>query len=584
MLSETKGSVVEFKDLSYQVTFEDKESKMCKKKMQTKQIIRGVSGAVNPGQCLAIMGPSGAGKTTLLNLLAGRIQGQGVTGDIRFDGKVLTAIEIASIVGFVMQNDIFIEFMTIEETLMFAANLKLKGKYEDKMARVNKLIGDLKLEDCRNTLVGGQFIKGISGGEKKRLNIAFELISDPPIIYLDEPTSGLDSYTSFIVVKLMNTIAKEVGKTIIYTIHQPSSDIFRMFDQLLLIYRGKLIYQGNANQAVDYFDKQLYLPCPFDSNPSDHFMYTMQSTSPKIEAHLIDTYDRLLAQNYTKLIEPKKDVQFQIKQFAPKLLQLKATLGRGLLITRRNPMLTLVKISQMIVLGFFYCSIYFQLSSDPSDTVATFNKNGALFFLTTFHFIPSMMSFIVTFPLQRAVFLKEYSGRFYEVLPYYLSKILVEIPFALVFPIIFTCIIYYIVGFNPEFVRLVKQNVVAVILVFCSQMLGVLIGCSFDSIDVALNITPLIFMPLMLFGGFFVNSDSIPKWMTWLEYASPFRYSLEALVRNEFEDTNYLPNPIDSFGYSLDYTTVVLILLGMGIVLGIFGYIALRLRARNLNN
>lgn len=96
------------------------------------------------------------------------------------------------------------------------------------------------------------------------------------MIFLDEPTSGLDSYTSYIVVKLMGKIAREVQKTVLYTIHQPSSEIFAMFDQLLLLYKGRAIFQGNSSDSVQYFDKVLNLPVPQNSNPSDHFMYVMQ--------------------------------------------------------------------------------------------------------------------------------------------------------------------------------------------------------------------------------------------------------------------------------------------------------------------
>ena len=167
-----------------------------------------------------------------------------------------------------MQNDIFIEFLTVQETMDFAAKLKIKGSPEVKRAKIDQLFYDLNLEKTKNTLVGGQFKKGISGGEKKRLNIAYELISDPPVIFLDEPTSGLDSYTSYIVVKLMGKIAREVQKTVIYTIHQPSSEIFAMFDQLLLLYKGKAIFQGNSSDSVQYFDKVLNLPVPQNSNPS----------------------------------------------------------------------------------------------------------------------------------------------------------------------------------------------------------------------------------------------------------------------------------------------------------------------------
>jgi ABC-type multidrug transport system ATPase subunit len=137
------------------------------------------------------------------------------------------------------------------------------------------LISEFKLEGTENTLIGGQFKKGVSGGQRKRVNIALELISDPPVIFLDEPTSGLDSYTSEIVIKKLDELAKKYGKTIIYVIHQPSSDIFKKMDQLMLLYKGKTIYFGDAGQpSVDYFER-IGFKCDNDTNPSDFFMYIM---------------------------------------------------------------------------------------------------------------------------------------------------------------------------------------------------------------------------------------------------------------------------------------------------------------------
>lgn len=175
------------------------------------------------------MGASGAGKTTLLNILAGRIQkdkDNDLTGEVLFNGIPYSLSEISSFSGYVLQSDILLEFLTVKETLQFGANLKIKGSEEQKQQRADKLISEFKLEGTENTLVGGIFVKGISGGQKKRVNIALELISDPPVLFLDEPTSGLDSYTSEIVIKKLDELAKKFNKTIIYVIHQPSSDIF----------------------------------------------------------------------------------------------------------------------------------------------------------------------------------------------------------------------------------------------------------------------------------------------------------------------------------------------------------------------
>jgi len=167
--------------------------------------------------------------------------------------------------------------MTVRECLEFAAKLKLPGSYSQKMDRVRSIIDELRLNKCQNTKIGGPLIKGVSGGERKRTSIGVELITDPNLIFLDEPTTGLDSFTATSVMETLKELAKS-GRTIIQTIHQPNSDIFEMFDRLMLLARGKVIYFNEASLAVDYFSNIGY-KCPELSNPADYFMGIMSIES-----------------------------------------------------------------------------------------------------------------------------------------------------------------------------------------------------------------------------------------------------------------------------------------------------------------
>jgi len=168
--------------------------------------------------------------------------------------------------------------MTVRECLTFAARLKLEGTEVEKESRVNNLIQLLKLTKCQNTRIGGPLVKGVSGGERKRTSIGVELITQPSLIFLDEPTTGLDSFTATSVMETLGNLARFENRTVISTIHQPNSDIFEMFDRLLLIAKGKIIYQNLANKSVDYFAGIGY-PCPELSNPCDFFMATMSKES-----------------------------------------------------------------------------------------------------------------------------------------------------------------------------------------------------------------------------------------------------------------------------------------------------------------
>ena len=173
--------------------------------------------------------------------------------------------------------------MTVRECLEFAAKLKLPGSYHMKMARVQELIQDLKLNKCQNTRIGGPLVKGVSGGERKRTSIGVELITDPSLIFLDEPTTGLDSFTATSVMEILGDLARKDGRTVISTIHQPNSDIFEMFDRLMLLARGKIIYFNEARLSVDYF-ASIGFQCPDLSNPADYFMTMMSIESIEMEA------------------------------------------------------------------------------------------------------------------------------------------------------------------------------------------------------------------------------------------------------------------------------------------------------------
>lgn len=207
------------------------------------------------------MGASGAGKTTLLNALACRIHSKNLSGQIEANGTSYNFENFGDFANYVMQQDILIETLTVRETLEFAANLKLDVSDEEKKERIQFIVKKFKLERCLDTVVGGNLLKGISGGERKRTSVAFELISNPSVLVLDEPTSGLDSLTSFIIIRYLKRCSTLEGKTVFMTIHQPNTEIYELFDKLMLMVEGKFIYQGPARDAVDYFNRNFNLTC-----------------------------------------------------------------------------------------------------------------------------------------------------------------------------------------------------------------------------------------------------------------------------------------------------------------------------------
>ena len=244
----------------------------------SKKILHACSGKAAPGRLLAIMGPSGSGKTTMLNALAGNVKATkkaSLTGTLLCDGEACGgAAQVDGLrLAYVQQEDTFYTQMTVRETLMFAARLRLPSSLslEQKTARVDDIIAKLSLGGAADTIVGDVRRRGISGGERKRLAIGCELLSEPQLLFLDEPTSGLDSFQAQQVVKVLQRLVAKDGVTVVTSIHQPRGSIYNMFDDLLLLSEGRVVYNGGAAAAGKHFARLGY-PVPSNINAGEHIV------------------------------------------------------------------------------------------------------------------------------------------------------------------------------------------------------------------------------------------------------------------------------------------------------------------------
>ncbi|PBP22172.1 ABC-2 type transporter [Diplocarpon rosae] len=240
-----------------------------------KQILSGVQGVAHPGEIMAIIGSSGAGKTSFLDILARKNKRGRVSGDFFVNGEKVNDNDYKNVVGFVDQEDTMLPTLTVHETIMTSALLRLprdmgKSAKEQRVYEVEKQLGIFAIKD---SLIGSEEGKGrgISGGEKRRVGIACELVTSPSILFLDEPTSGLDAYNAFNVIECLVTLAKTYKRTVIFTIHQPRSNIVALFDRLLLLAKGKTVYSGDFSQCQDFFDNIGY-SCPPGFNIADYLV------------------------------------------------------------------------------------------------------------------------------------------------------------------------------------------------------------------------------------------------------------------------------------------------------------------------
>ena len=267
-----RGVILQWRDITYTVTKKTRDGD------DVRVILDGLSGDATGGHLLALMGPSGSGKTSLLNALAFRVPkgpGAAITGSVYADGKRLEdPSEMARMSAYVEQEDALFALSTIRETLLFGAQLRLgsSASLAEKNAAVDAVIADLGLVSAADTIIGNEQIRGVSGGERKRVAIGMDLLHDPRLIFLDEPTSGLDAFQALNVMSTLKDLALDKGRTVIASVHQPRSSIFALVDQLVLLGGGRLMYSGDGHAACSKHFATLGEPVPEDFNPADHFL------------------------------------------------------------------------------------------------------------------------------------------------------------------------------------------------------------------------------------------------------------------------------------------------------------------------
>lgn len=362
-----------------------------KEEIPQKVLLNKVSGRVRSGECLAIIGSSGAGKTTLLNYLSKKIQSDNlrITGDVLLNGEHVTPRHFSLISSYVMQDDILEATMTPLEILMFTAKLRFNLPLEQIEEKVHQMIDDLNLKRCQNTRIGGEKERGVSGGERKRTSIGVELISDPKVVFLDEPTTGLDSYNAYEVIALLNDLSKQ-GKIVIFTIHQPSSEIYDLLSKICILALGRTVYFGSREKCFDCFDS-FGIPVPLNYNPFEHFMEKTNVSSVQQE-DILSIYPKLgsienLQERYDTYITTLNDIYEKDKYkyvdnlppiqgfsdenknlFEEKnvslgfFYQFAMIYGRGTIITLRNPKVLNLKIIQTLVTGGLLSILFMNVS------------------------------------------------------------------------------------------------------------------------------------------------------------------------------------------------------------------------------
>ncbi|KAA3455339.1 ABC transporter G family member 25-like [Gossypium australe] len=526
--------------------------------IQEKTILNNITGVVSPGEILAILGPSGSGKSTLLNALAGRHQQQSraFSGTILANNKKSTK-QIAKRTGFVTQDDVLYPHLTVRETLVFCSLLRLPKTLtkKDKISVAEMVLSELGLSKCENTIIGNSFIRGISGGERKRVSIAHEMLVNPSLLILDEPTSGLDSTAAFRLVSTLGSLAQK-GKTIVTSMHQPSSRVYQMFDSVLVLSEGRSLYFGKGSEAMAYFESLGFSPS-FPMNPADFLLDlangvckldgVCERETPNIKQSLIASYNTLLApkvrdacMEITTVSERDSHLigSHSCKQHTSScsvdlstwFYQFRILLQRGLK-ERKHESFNTLRVFQVIT-----ASILAGLMWWHSDYRDIQDRLGLLFFISIFWGVLPSFNAVFAFPQERAIFMKERASGMYTLSSYFMARIIGDLPMELILPTVFLIVTYWMAGLKPDLVAFLLTLVVLLGYVLVSQGLGLALGAVIMDAKQASTIVTVTMLAFVLTGGYYVHK--VPACMAWIKYFSTTYYSYKLFVNVQYSQGN----------------------------------------------
>lgn len=543
------------------------------------------------GELMAIVGPSGAGKTTLLDILARREKVGEVVGSITVNGTVVTkenSPDYRRMIGYVAQEDVLVPTLSVWDTIYFAARLKLPSTFPEDLVRsiVQSTISVLQLESCQHTLVGDHSRRGISGGEKRRVSIATELVANPRILFLDEPTSGLDSVSAVEVMKAVVNLTKrppqntyasffDFQPAVVFSIHQPSSEICDMFDRVVLVSKGYVLYSGVASQAVERVQAILASAPALgsDNNRSEEMPKT-----PLRERSLCEQ----LLQLQHECSEPQFNYWAQTIIQDPSHIRQRPAGASGCIMTQTalslkyyphtwNQIMILSRRTWAALLGanylltshaaatvFLSLALSFLYNEVQLTLAGTEDKAGMMTFLLLVIAFSSLSS-LDLFISEKKLFCSERENGYYSTGAYFIVKVMFDlVPLRIVPTLLLSSSIYYPMGLRIDgsahflwFLLITTMfSMFVTAMCFCVAIVAPTFGT-------AALVSALIILWYTVFGGLMIQSKSIPSWLGWFKFTSPFYYGYEALMVNELEGQQCVFNPSNTEGSSTGWSVPV---------------------------
>ncbi|KAL9671914.1 hypothetical protein QQ045_009487 [Rhodiola kirilowii] len=549
-------------------------------------LLKGVSGSFRPGVLTALMGVSGAGKTTLMDVLAGRKTGGYIEGNVTVSGYPKKQETFARISGYCEQNDIHSPQVTVYESLLYSAWLRLPADVDTNTRKmfIEEVMELVELDSLRNALVGLPGVNGLSTEQRKRLTIAVELVANPSIIFMDEPTSGLDARAAAIVMRTVrNTV--DTGRTVVCTIHQPSIDIFEAFDELFLMKRGgQEIYVGplgrHSCHLIKYFEaidgvskiKDGYNPATWMLEVSSSAQEMMLGIDFTEVYKNSDLYRRNKAQIQELSTPPpnSKELYFATQYSQSFFVQCLACFYKQRWSYWRNPPYTAVRFLFTTFIALMFGTIFWDLGAKLDKQQDLFNAMGSMYTAVIFLGVQNASSVQPVVAVERTVFYREKAAGMYSALPYAFAQVLIEVPYIFCQAVVYGLIVYAMIGFEWTVAKFFWYLFFMFFTLLYFTYYGMMTVAVTPNQQVAAIIASAFYGLWNIFSGFIIPRPRIPAWWTWYYWICPTAWTLYGMVGSQYGDITSLMTDnnqtvkdfVDSyFGFQHDFLGVVAVVI-----------------------
>jgi len=511
-------------------------------------VLRSLNGSCRSGRLQALMGPSGGGKTSFLDLLAGNVYGGKVEGQIFVNGVETRLKSMRKLSCYVMQHPILLSSATVKEALITSALLRLSKTITriQKDHLVNDILEELGLTECANVLVGSEKddIKGISGGQIRRLAIGIELVTRPRLILLDEPTSGLDSEIALTVMLTLKSLAQN-GRTVVCSIHQPNSDIVDTFDDFHLLSHGKTVFAGPWENAVPFFDR-IGFQVPTYKNPTDYFMSLLKEKDVdntialrfEAEQRLAETENRIRPTSSTLIAQGDKNGG-PTQSDVPWWSQTAILWIRFFRTWMRNPILFWSEFTQYVLVGIFIGLMYLNVGDDLN-----FGTNDRLashfFVLAAMVFVPAFGA-VTLWDNERKLVKVETNRKSYSLAAYFLAKTATTWPMEIAQCFVCSLVVYWMIGYQSGAGKFITFFVFLTMFQLISETIGILAAFLTTRSQYAIVSLSMGILVVISFTGFIVRD--IPVFFKWIQKVAYISYATAALAKSEFDGIDFMhPN------------------------------------------